>query len=80
MQGVSLRMNILSQAQKFGVKGWVKNSTSENVVDALLQGEERKINLLLDYIKSNPFGARIEEIKVNEIKTSEKFVSFEIRY
>lgn len=80
VQGVSLRMNILLQAQKLGVTGWVMNSTSVNVVEATFQGEEKQVNKLIDFVKSNPGGARVEQVVVNELKESERFESFELKY
>jgi acylphosphatase len=80
VQGVGFRFLVLKKANSFGVKGWVKNLQEDNLVEAVFCGEEKKVKGLIEELKSPAYWVRVDNIIVEEIKQSEKFTNFEIRY
>ncbi len=76
VQNVSFRKMVLEQANRLHVKGWIKNTTSINVVEVCLQGRKEKIESLIDFIRSSPGRSEVEELKVKKIKSEEIFESF----
>jgi acylphosphatase len=80
VQGVGFRFLVLKKANSFGIKGWVKNSSDFDLVEAVFFGEEKKIKELISELKHPAYWVRVDNVVVEEIKSSEKFVNFEIRY
>jgi len=80
VQGVGFRFLVLKKANSFGIKGWVKNSSETDLVEAVLFGEEKKVKELIEELKNPAYWVRVDNIIVEEIKSSEKFTNFEIRY
>ena len=70
----------MTKSNEFGVHGWVRNSHKYDLVEAVFQGEKKKVDLVVDFLKSSPYGIRVENVTLNEVKTDEKFDGFEIRY
>ena len=64
VQGVNLRSNILLKAQSLGINGYVKNNPDRISVECVLHSTPKNIHKMIDYIKSNPGRARIEDIKI----------------
>jgi len=80
VQGVGFRYVVVRAAEKFKLRGWVRNSEKEDVVEACLQGEEKNIFAAIENLKAN-FGAiRIDKVVVDEVKGAEKFKGFEVKY
>ena len=78
VQGVGFRYFTYSIANKYGLRGWVRN-LSDGSVEVMVQGERARIENLKKYLlRGNGF---IEVKKIQE-KTLEleEFSSFEIRY
>ncbi len=80
VQGVGFRFLVLKKANSFGVKGWVKNSQETDLVEAVFFGEEKKIKELIEELKNPAYWVRVDNIIVEEIKSTEKYSTFEIRY
>lgn len=77
VQGVFYRASCQEAAQRFGLKGWVKNlSTSE--VEVLVQGEKEKIKKLIEWCKKGPSKAVVSEVKVDWEKISKEFDNFAV--
>jgi len=79
VQNVYLRKNIFLKATSLGLAGYVKNNPNGISVECLIQGNKRAINLLVEYIKSNPGSALVEKIKTEETEEKNKGF-FEIIY
>lgn len=80
VQNVNMRAMIYQEAIKLEIKGYVQNDpNSIMIVNAVFQSEEKKINQMLDFIKSNPGRSKVEDIKIEKIK-SEDFEGFSIKY
>lgn len=80
VQNVNLRAKIYQKAITLDIHGYVQNDASTLMtVTAILQGDEKKVQRLLEFIKSNPGRARVEDVRVTEIN-SPKFSEFSIIY
>lgn len=51
VQNVGFRFQVYLMAKRLGLTGWVKNREDKSV-EAEIQGEEQKINFLIDFMKS----------------------------
>ena len=75
VQKVGFRFEVLLLANKLGLTGWVKN-TPQGEVAVEIQGEENKIDFLIQFMKSLK---RIKIVEVREeiiekIYTEEEFI------
>jgi acylphosphatase len=76
VQGVYFRASTKEKAEELGLKGIVRNMPDGNVyLEA--EGEEDRIDLLIDWCKRGPERARVEEV-VAEEGPLKKFTSFEV--
>ena len=80
VQGVGFRFLVLKKANSFGIKGWVKNSWEHDLVEAVFFGEEKKVKDLIEELKNPAYWVRVDNVAVEEIKSTEKFINFQIRY
>jgi acylphosphatase len=80
VQGIGFRFLTMRKANSMGLTGWVKNAYQRDLVEAVFQGEEKKVNELIEYLKSNPFFVRVDNVSLYEIKNSEKFSDFQVKY
>ena len=65
VQKVGFRLEIYELAKKLNLTGWVKNNTDKKV-EAEIQGEDEKINFLINYMKSLK-RASVHNVIINEI-------------
>ncbi len=78
VQGVGFRYQTQNAAKKFGIKGFVKNMPDGSVyVEAC--GQNKNIELFLDWCKKGPLLANVSEVNSNEI-SFENHDDFNIRY
>jgi len=61
VQGVGYRQFVKSNARKLGITGWVRNA-EDGGVEAVFQGEESMIEVLVSACKKGPFLAEVEQI------------------
>ncbi|MCX6803513.1 MAG: acylphosphatase [Candidatus Diapherotrites archaeon] len=82
VQGVGLRILVLEEANKRGIKGWVRNSDKHDLVEALFLGEKKIIMELIGFLESKERHGfvRVDRVVINEMKTEEEVNGFEIRY
>jgi acylphosphatase len=66
VQGVGFRYQTQNAARKFGIKGFVKNMP-DNSVYAEACGEERNIELFVNWCRKGPMLARVSNVNVQEI-------------
>ena len=77
VQGVFFRDNARKKALELGLKGYAKNLPDGNV-EVVAQGDEEKINELVEFIRKGPGIARVEDMRIRQ-KEPENFKNFEIR-
>lgn len=76
VQGVWFRANTKQEADKLGLKGWVRN-LSDGRVEVMVSGSHQKVEILRAWLHSGPEKAKVTEVIVNEIDY-QVFESFEI--
>ncbi|MEF8846868.1 MAG: acylphosphatase [Candidatus Paceibacterota bacterium] len=79
VQGVTFRASTKKKAQSLGLKGWVRN-TEDGKVETVVEGEQEKIEKLIDWCKQGPSLAKVQNIEVDWKEEQEGFSNFEVRY
>jgi acylphosphatase len=75
VQGVFFRSNIQERATKSKITGWVKNS-EDGTVQAILEGEEKKLRTLIEYCKKGPQGSKVKRIEASWQGCKNEFTEF----
>ncbi|HZI69378.1 MAG: acylphosphatase [Ginsengibacter sp.] len=76
VQGVFFRDSARKVANKLGVTGWIKNRPDEKV-EAMVSGMEKEVQAFVEWCRSGPERAEVEEVLVSE-KEQTHFERFEI--
>ncbi len=63
VHGVSFRSSMAKLASDLGVRGWVRN-LPDGSVEALLEGDERRVQRVIDWAKIGPPRARVDKVDV----------------
>ncbi len=79
VQGVFYRDNTQKKASELGLNGYVKN-LPDGTVEIIAEGDEDKLNQLVNFCKTNPGYSNVTIIEIKELKPSNEFNSFEVRY
>jgi len=64
VQGVGYRYFVKEEAQRLGIKGWVKNLSNGNVL-VLAQGEDLNVDEFVECIKTKHCYARIDDMEIS---------------
>lgn len=62
VQGVGFRDALQREAERLGLRGWVRNRRSGEV-EALAQGPEDAVAALVDWARRGPPAARVEAVE-----------------
>lgn len=79
VQGVFFRSETSYEAEKRGVKGWVRN-LPDGKVEAVFEGEEKTVKELIEFCRHGPPGAKVTKVDVKWENYTGKFRNFEIVY
>ncbi|MBD3312710.1 acylphosphatase [archaeon] len=79
VQGVFFRKNTKEQANRLGLKGWVKN-LSDGRVEVVAEGEESKLKELLEWIHQGPPSASVTGVESEWLESTREFKGFRILY
>jgi len=79
VQGVFFRMETLKAAQLYGVSGWVRNK-ADRTVEALFEGDNKSVDLILEWCRKGSPPARVENTEVNWEDYTGEFKGFKITY
>jgi len=79
VQGVFYRSTMRQKAKTFEVKGFCKN-ISDGRVEAVIEGEEEKVNKLIVWAKKGPFFAKVDRVEIKEENYIGEFKDFKIIY
>ncbi len=79
VQGVFFRAATKREADSLGVKGWVRN-TPEGEVEAVFEGEEDVVKMIVDFCKHGPPRARVTKVDVTWENFADEFRSFTVGY
>ena len=77
VQGVFFRMFAKRTARSLGLKGYTKN-LPDKTVEIVVEGEEKNIKVILDWLKKGPSSAKVMDIKIKKQEYKGEFDSFEI--
>jgi acylphosphatase len=63
VQGVFFRSETRDRARSLGLGGWVRNNR-DGTVEAVCEGEEQRVELLVSWLHRGPAGACVEDVEV----------------
>ena len=70
VQGVFFRVWTREQAEALGVSGWVRNRP-DGSVEALIAGEERAVEAMIERMRRGPPGAKVERLTEEPVEASD---------
>jgi len=78
VQGVFFRHHTQETALELGVNGWVRN-LSDGRVEAVFEGEDRAVDLMVDFCRRGPPGAHVTKIELHEESWTGEFKGFSVK-
>lgn len=78
VQGVSFRYFVTEEAQRLGLRGWVRNRW-DGSVEVVAEGPRPQLENLLGALQVGPPAARVEEVEAEWLAASGEFQSFWVR-
>lgn len=78
VQDVSFRYHTKVTATKLGVFGWVRN-LPDGRVEAVFEGEQDAVEKMVEFCKTGPWSAIVQDVVVKEEGWSGKYTNFEIK-
>lgn len=79
VQGVGFRHFTRTNAQKYGVKGWVKN-LPDGRVEAVFEGDDEDVKQMVELVREGPRSARVTDSEVRWSVPQDDFNGFRVRY
>ena len=79
VQGVFFRASTRDEAMRIGVGGWVRNMP-DGTVQALFEGEAKKVEEIIGWCHKGPPGARVHKVDIFWESYKGEFKLFEVRY
>jgi acylphosphatase len=79
VQGVFFRMATQNEAKRHGLSGWAKNK-ADGSVEVVFEGEKTAVEALLEWCKTGPPYARVEQVEIQWEESMDELDHFEIRY
>ena len=79
MQGVFFRQALKVKAKQNSVVGWVKN-LPDGRVEAVLEGNEENVNILVEWSHGGPANARVEDVDIRNENFQNEFTEFNVLY
>jgi acylphosphatase len=78
VQGVWFRASTRAEAERLGVRGWVRN-LSDGTVEAHLQGETRSVDEMVAWCRVGPSGASVSGVELVDAPADDTLSGFQIR-
>ena len=63
VQGVFFRAETRDRARSLGLGGWVRNA-HDGSVEAVFEGEDERVESMVDWCRRGPSGARVDDVEV----------------
>jgi len=79
VQAVFFRSKTKHEADRYDVKGWVRN-LDDGKVEAVFEGEEDAVKAMVEFCKRGPIGARVAKTDVFWKSYTGEFDEFDVRY
>lgn len=67
VQGVGFRYALRREAERAGVRGWVRNR-HDGSVEAVVQGDAQAVALLVQWARRGPPAARVEDLAESAVE------------
>ena len=78
VQGMNFRYHTQQQATKLGLVGFVRH-LSDGRIEIQVQGEEDKVDQMLDWCQAEPHGKHIKSILFRHDEPVERYTDFTVR-
>ena len=78
VQGVFFRASTVEEADRLGLKGWVKNCP-DGSVEVVAEGSKNQINVIIQWCHRGPPGARVQNVQLKWEDYLEDLETFSIR-
>lgn len=79
VQGVFFRASTQQQAQKLGLRGWVKNMP-DGSVEAMACGDDVQLITFEKWLQQGPPMARVDRLNITNIENDQEQTDFELQY
>ena len=77
--GVAFRWSALDYARDLSsLRGYIRNASYDKV-EAVVQGSETHVELMLNWLRHGPSSARVDNIRINRQPISESLETFTIK-
>ncbi len=77
VQGVWFRQSTKNQADQYGINGWCRNNP-DGSVEAVLEGERGAVERVINWCRSGPELAHVDNLQVSWEEATGEFSKFEI--
>ena len=78
VQGVGFRAHTRRQANRLGLKGWVRNLPGGDV-EAVVEGTEEEVERFIQWCHRGPTMAYVSEVRVEKKEATGEFQGFTVR-
>lgn len=78
VQGVGFRYFVQVTAQEMDISGWVRNRW-DGTVEVSAEGNQEVLEKFVNRLKRGPTSARVTDIKVNWLPSSQTYQGFHVR-
>lgn len=78
VQGVGFRYAMQREAERLGVRGWVRNRR-DGSVEALAHGEAHAVERLIEWARRGPPAAQVAEVRTAAAAADDLAARFELR-
>ena len=80
VQGVFFRAFASRQANELGLTGYVRNLPGGRSVEVNTEGEQEKLEALIESLKVGPPAARVERVETEWSEYTGRYSGFSVRY
>lgn len=77
VQGVGFRYFTLENANRYGIKGWVRN-TFKDQVEIVAEGTQDQMDQFISSVRRGPGGAFVQEMKIEKLPSTGEFKRFSV--
>ena len=78
-QGVGFRAFVVKQAQKLGLTGYVRNMPDGHSVEAVAEGPQPQLDLLLAALRKGPMLAHVDRVDASWGEATGEYKGFSVR-